>query len=330
MTAQLMTGRPMHRQARPAAGGDALGWLAENRLKLRADLVHCGAVLVRGIDVDGPDRLRAAARALGVRLVPEREQFARRAELGDGVYGPSDWPVDEAMCPHHEQSQRLEVPGVMLFGCVRAGGDGGTMLVADSAHVVQRLPADLVERFERVGWYLLRSYRNDFVGVPWQEAFGTADRAAVRAYCAEQGIAFSVTGGGLRTAQWRPSIVAHPVTGERCWFNAVAFLNGHSLDATVREVLLHAYGPGGLPFDTAFGDGEPIGADVVGTINDAYERTAVPVPWQDGDLLLVDNIRMAHGRQPYRGDRELVVALGDPVRPSGARIGPLEEASKLL
>jgi hypothetical protein len=49
-------------------------------------------------------------------------------------------------------------------------------------------------------------------------------------------------------------------------------------------------------------------------------------PWQNGDLLLVDNVRTAHSREPYEGDREVVVGLGDPVRlatraPQGAPQG---------
>ena len=46
-------------------------------------------------------------------------------------------------------------------------------------------------------------------------------------------------------------------------------------------------------------------------INDVYTAHAVREPWQDGDLMLVDNIRMAHSRDPYTGTREIVVAMGE-------------------
>ncbi|MEU4128965.1 TauD/TfdA family dioxygenase, partial [Streptomyces wuyuanensis] len=36
-------------------------------------------------------------------------------------------------------------------------------------------------------------------------------------------------------------------------------------------------------------------------------------PWQPGDLMLVDNIRTAHSREPYDGPREILVGLADPV-----------------
>ncbi|MEV4920155.1 TauD/TfdA family dioxygenase, partial [Streptomyces tirandamycinicus] len=40
-------------------------------------------------------------------------------------------------------------------------------------------------------------------------------------------------------------------------------------------------------------------------------------PWQPGDLMLVDNIRTAHSREPYEGPREILVGLADPVPLSG-------------
>ena len=69
----------------------------------------------------------------------------------------------------------------------------------------------------------------------------------------------------------------------------------------VREYLEDVYGADGLPFNTCFGDGDPIGEDVVALLNEVYETHTVREPWQAGDVLLVDNIRTAHSREPYTG-----------------------------
>ena len=50
----------------------------------------------------------------------------------------------------------------------------------------------------------------------------------------------------------------------------------------LREYLVDVYGADGLPFNTAFGNGDPIGADVVQVINEVYEAHAVREPWQAG------------------------------------------------
>ena len=109
-------------------------------------------------------------------------------------------------------------------------------------------------------------------------------------------------------------MVRHPVDGRPCWFNQVAFLNEWTLDPDIREYLVESYGPDGLPFTTRFGNGEPIGEDVVNLINNAYTAHTVSEPWQAGDVMVVDNIRTAHGREPYQGDREVVVGMADAIR----------------
>ncbi|HEV8305050.1 MAG TPA: TauD/TfdA family dioxygenase, partial [Gemmatimonadales bacterium] len=113
--------------------------------------------------------------------------------------------------------------------------------------------------------------------------------------------------------QRRSAIVRHPLTAQRCWFNQIAFLNEWTLAAEVREYLVDTYGQDGLPFNTRFGNGDPIGADVVQAINEAYEANTVREGWQAGDLLVVDNVRTAHGREPFEGPREIVVAMADAV-----------------
>jgi alpha-ketoglutarate-dependent taurine dioxygenase len=248
----------------------------------------------------------------------EREAFAARTRYADGVYSASKWPPNQQMCMHHELSYALEVPSLVLFACLTAPKAGGATPVADSPAVLQALPADLVERFERAGWLLIRNY-NDEIGASFAEAFGTDDRGAVERYCRANAITFEwQPDGGLRTWQRRSAVARHPRTGERCWFNQIAFLNEWTIDPEVREYLVDEYGEDGLPFNTRFGNGDPIDADVVQTINGVYEANTVREPWQAGDLLLVDNLRTAHARESFEGPREVVVALADPVRLPGA------------
>ena len=144
---------------------------------------------------------------------------------------------------------------------------------------------------------------------------GTVDRGAVEHYCRANAIAFEwQPDGGLRTWQRRSAVVAHPVTGQRCWFNQIAFLNEWTIASEVREYLVDVYGEEGLPFNTRFGNGDPIGEDVVQLLNEVYEANTAREPWQAGDLLLVDNIRTAHSREPYTGSREVLVGMADAVR----------------
>ncbi|MFD4566278.1 TauD/TfdA family dioxygenase [Streptomyces sp. NPDC058467] len=309
---ELKPGRPP--LLRAEATGSAPSWAAEHRDALRAVVAEHGCVLVRGLGLREAAETGAVFSALATGLMTEKEVFAPRQTYSDGVYSSTKWPPNQPMCMHHELSYTLEFPGLMMFACLTAPTDGGATAVADAPTVLDALPAELTERFEREGWLLTRSY-NDEIGASVAEAFGTEDRAAVESYCHANGITFEwQTDGGLRTRQRRSAVVRHPATGRRCWFNQIAFLNEWTMAPEVREYLVDVYGADGLPFNTRFGNGDPIGEDVVQLLNNVYESHTAREPWQAGDLMLVDNVRTAHSREPFEGPREVLVALADPVR----------------
>src|SRR5215211_4413388 len=292
---------------------DAPRWAAEHRDALRAAVVEHGSLLVRGLRLRDVAEIEAVFRRLGSLMI-EKEAFAARRRYSDGLYSSSKWPPNQPMCMHHELSYVLEFPSLMMFACLVAPNDGGATPVADSPSVLRALPTELIERFERVGWLLVRNY-NDEIGSSIAEAFGTEDRRAVESYCRANAIKFEwQSDGALRTWQRRSAVIRHPRTGQRCWFNQIAFLNEWTIDPEVREYLVDMYGEDGLPFNTRFGNGDPIGADVVRQINEVYEANTVREPWQAGDLMLVDNIRTAHSREAYEGPREVLVGMADPVR----------------
>src|SRR3954470_6615923 len=315
----LASGKPP--MLRVATTGDPASWATEHRNALRAIVAEHGSVLVRGLGLQDAAEVGAVFRRLATGLMTEREAFASRQTYSDGVYSSSKWPQNQPMCMHHELSYTLEFPGLMLFACLAAPTDGGATAVADSPTVLNALPPELVDRFEREGWLLTRSY-NDEIGASYAEAFGTEDRSAIESYCRANAIEFEwQPDGGLRTRQRRDAIVRHPQSGQRCWFNQVAFLNEWTLAEEVRESLVDEYGSDGLPFNTRFGNGDPIGEDVVQVLNAVYEANTAREPWQAGDLMLVDNVRTAHSREPFEGPREILVGLADPVRLSGSSEG---------
>jgi alpha-ketoglutarate-dependent taurine dioxygenase len=309
----LQPGKPPMLRADPT--GDAPRWAGERRDALRALVAEYGSVLVRGLGLrDAAEVAAVFQRLTTTGLMAEREAFAPRQVYSEGVYSSTKWPANQQMCMHHELSYTLEFPSVMLFACLGAATSGGATGVADSPTVLEALPRELVDRFEREGWLLVRNY-NDDIGASYAEAFGTEDRGAVESYCRANAIEFEwQPDGGLRTRQRRSAVVHHPVTGRRCWFNQIAFLSEWTIDPEVREFLVDMYGADGLPFTTRFGNGEPMTPDVVDLLNEVNEAHTRREPWQAGDLMLVDNIRTAHSREPYEGPREVLVGMADAVR----------------
>src|SRR4051794_29729851 len=261
------------------APGDPVAWAATHRDALRAAVTEHGALLVRGLGLSDADTVAEVFARLSTGLMTEREAFAPREPAPGGAYSSTPWPANQQMCMHNELSYALDFPGMLLFACLTAPTTGGATGVADAPSVLEALPPELVERFEREGWLLVRSF-NDEIGASAAEAFGTDDRAAVEEYCRSHAIDVDwQPDGSLRTRQLRSAVVRHPVSGRRCWFNQIAFLNEWTLAPEVREYLVDVYGEDGLPFTTRYGNGEPIGEDVVALLNEVYEAATVREPW---------------------------------------------------
>jgi len=153
------------------------------------------------------------------------------------------------------------------------------------------------------------------LGMSWEEVFQTSDRLELETFCRENEIAFEWTARGrLRTRQVRPAVARHPRTEGRVWFNHVTALHVSTLPPRLRGMLQKLVrDDADLPSNTYYGDGAPIEPEVLDEIRHAYEIEAVPVAWRSGDVLMIDNLLVAHGRLPFDGPRDVVVVLAEPM-----------------
>ncbi|GGM09080.1 MULTISPECIES: TauD/TfdA family dioxygenase [Micromonospora] len=291
----------------------AVEWLTAHRAAIRAELLRSGNLLIRGLPIADTGDFARARNVLMPERTGYREKATPRTDFGEGVFSSTDLPAVQPIRLHNENSYTLDFPGTLMFGCLVAPQTGGATTVGDMRAALRLMPPQLRERFATYGWLLVRNF-SELAGLPWQQSFATEDPAQAQRYCDENVIGTEwLAEGELRTRQRRSAIVTHPVTGEQSWFNHYAFWNRYSLDADVREVLLETYGPDGLPFDTYLGDGSALTREEVDAINQVYDEVTVRETWQAGDLMLVDNIACAHGREAFTGARKIVVAMGDEV-----------------
>jgi alpha-ketoglutarate-dependent taurine dioxygenase len=293
-------------------GVNLVHWLASHRDTVSSHLKQHGGVMFRGFGLRGQDDLTACVDALGIAPMHYIEGATPRKQLGEHVYTSTEFPPEHAIALHNELSYVTTWPMRILFLCLTPAAGGGETPVADMRKVHARIPAEIRALFEQRGWMLSRNYRDGF-GLTWQTAFRTSSPAEVEDYCAKHRMALEWQDGGrLHTTQVRPATATHPVTGETIWFNHVAFWHSSSLPPDVRRNLLNEYGDHGVPYNTFFGDGSPIDDDIVEQIRQAIDAETVAHPWRSGDLLLLDNMLAAHGRNPFRGERRVLVSMGDP------------------
>jgi alpha-ketoglutarate-dependent taurine dioxygenase len=291
--------------------GESREWIRDNKDAIRSVLDEHGVLYLRGLSIGSAADFREIRDVLIDTPAPYQEKATPRSDFGGGVLSSTDFPADQRIAMHNENSYVLTFPGVLIFCCLTSPAEGGATPVADVRRVLEKIPQPLVRRFREVGWGLRRNYV-EHLGLSWQTAFASQSPDAVAEYCRSNQIHEEwLDDARLRTTQRRSATIRHPRTGEETWFNHVAFWSEWSLDPDFRQVLIESFGADGLPFNTYFGDGERIEREHIDAINEAYRAATVRETWQPGDVMIVDNMLAAHGRDPYQGDRRILVAMGN-------------------
>ena len=291
-------------------------WIRTNRPLIESSLLKHGGVLFRGFQVGGVDGFRDVVSAVGGEFEQYMYRSTPRTELGGGVYTSTEYPADEHIPLHNENSYSDAWPRRLFFYCEQPAEQGGATPIADSHRVFDRIPAAVREKFIARKVMYLRNYECG-VDLPWQEVFQTRDRHKVEQFCAQHGIQAEWIGRErLRTRQVCQAVARHPDTGKMVWFNQAHLFHISGLEPNIRDALLEAFSEEDLPRNAYYGDGGPIATDELNAVREAYADEEISVAWEKEDVLLIDNMAAAHGRKPFRGDRKIRVAMTNMVSSS--------------
>lgn len=299
---------------RPVVADFNLGvWLHENRSFIDELLLEYGALLFRGFDIFEPNELEAVVKGVTLKPAVYMEGATPRTRLGGRLFTSTNFPNDQSIAVHNELSYVNTWPMRLIFWCHTPPERGGATPICDVHEVYKILSPRIVEMFERHGgWMLVRNYGSGF-GPSWQTSFHLESVEELEEYCRTNQIQTTWIGKDhLRTVAVRPVIAHHPLRKVPLWFNHVAFWHDSCLNDDLRQLMIDDFGYEDLPYKTLFGDGTPIPAEIIGEIVAAYDKATTFFPYERGDVLLVDNMLVAHGRQPYEGERKIVVSMGDP------------------
>ena len=294
--------------------GRLIDQIAAGSDNIRDRLRESGAVLLRGFDVGGVDGFASAVRALSGEPLAYTERSSPRTRVKGHVYTSTDYPPTEEIFFHNENSYRTSWPMTLFFYCIQPPRERGATPLSDVRQVLKTIDPLTRDEFSRRGWMLVRNYNAEF-GLSWQEVFGTKDRDEVMQYCQANAIdAEWKANGRLRTTSVRKAIYRHPETKDEVWFNHAAFFHLSTLSRDAQLGLQELFAEEDLPSNTYFGDGEPIPDGVMDSIRACYRDAAVRFDYHEGDVLIVDNMLTAHGREPFTPPRQVVVAMTEPIR----------------
>jgi len=296
----------------PAVQGLNLpAWAQNNRELIEGQVRKHGAILFRGFDIDSAERFAEFTQAASGDLLEYRERSSPRHEVSGNVYTSTDYPPEQSIFPHNEHSYCQTLPLKLFFCCVVPATEGGETPIADCRRILTRIPPKIRERFIEKRWMYVRNFGHGF-GLPWETVFQTSDKLAVEAYCRRNDIQFRwKENNQLTTRQVRPPVARHPRTGEMVWFNHATFFHVSTLEPTMRDTLLDTFAEEDLPNNTYYGDGSPIEPSTLDALRESYQQELISFTWQQGDVVLLDNMLTAHSRRPFAGARKVLFAMTD-------------------
>jgi len=314
VTEPLNANNPLPLLIRPGLEGVSLHtWVETHRDLVRSHLHRHGGLLFRGFPPVGPEGLQRLIQAcFKSEPLAYLYRSTPRTQVSGKIYTSTEYPCHESIPLHNECAYAASWPMRIVFYCATPPASGGETPIADSRKAFRRIDPAIRARFREKGVMYVRNYHEKEVDLSWREAFQTEDKAQVEAQCRAAGIQFEWLGAnGLRTRQVCQGVARHPETGEETWFNQAHLFHVSSLKAEVREYLLETHSLENLPRNAYFGDGAEIETAVLDDVRAALDAEATVFPWQKGDVLMLDNMLVAHGRRPYRGERKILVGMAD-------------------
>jgi len=290
---------------------DIVEWARNYRSFVGDKLLKHGALLFRGFTVNSPKEFEQFAEACCPDLFGNYGDLPREDD-SSRIYHSTPYPNAKTILFHNESSHLSRWPLKQFFHCVQPSEIGGETPIVDCREIFQALPPGLADKMLDKGLIYVRNFVPGY-DVRWQDFFNSEDRAEVEVICKRAEMEFEWKGDILLTRQFRSAATKHPVTGEDIFFNQIQLHHVSALDREVREALLSIFKPEDLPRNVCYGDGSPIEDDVIEKITELYWKRAVAFPWQAKDILMLDNMLMAHARNPFTGYRKIVVAMGEMI-----------------
>jgi alpha-ketoglutarate-dependent taurine dioxygenase len=304
-------------------------WVGLHQPRIRKALTDHGAILLRGLyktadfeqvmkTLFGDENLLGSCSG----------RMALRERVSEKVFLSSILPKEGGILPHFEMSYMTTSPHFIAFYCDQAPLFGGSTPVYNGRGMLRSLSQKTMEMCEHEGITYHRTYHQDQSvfnwGNTWQKAFDTEDKNVVESFCRENNFEYSWSpNGDLKTKNHAQGVIHHPVTGEKLFFNyalATCYSGQQGVSPSLQAFssflkpdtirFVTQLGHNDVPYHTTWGkSGNPIELCVQQEIHRAFLENRVSFSWRKGDLLILDNLLTAHGRDPFIGDRKILTSM---------------------
>ena len=286
-------------------------WILENRGHFISKLEKTGAILFSSTSVRDAKEFDQFVSMFNFRVFTYSDSLSNavRIDKTEKVFTANEAPQDIEIHLHHELAQTPAYPRYIFFLCTSASELGGETPVCRSDHLYSKILEEdsrLLKKFEDFGviYNLIMSNEDELEsgqGRSWQKTFGASTKAVAEKKLRGLGYTWKwvdqdellVTTRVFQATKTLPG-------GNKSFFNQVL---AASLGWKNRSYL-------GLP-PVLFGNGDTINEQSIQLISTAAKSLTMLRQWSEGDILMIDNHRVMHGRKPFFGSkpREVLVSL---------------------
>lgn len=284
-------------------------WIRQQRTELSELLQTHGAILFRGFPTPKIDEFDRFVGAFKMENFPYEQSLSNavRVNYTPRVFSANEAPADVTIYLHHEMAQTPIYPGKLFFFCQKPADEGGATPICRSDVLMEQM-FDRCPEFARTCENKGLQYSNVMpsendaasgMGRSWQGTFRAHDRAEAEQRMKGLGYSWEwLSDGCLRATTPVLPAVREVSPGRKVFFNQlIAAFRGwkDSRNDPSKSI--------------TFGDGSPLDRDDVLLVAKMAEALTFDIPWQAGDIALVDNILAMHGRRTFKGTRKVYASL---------------------
>ena len=296
-------------QSPDASIEDAARWVQANKDELLRQATESGTVFFRDFPVVSAEDFDTFLSALSIPNFPYRESLSNAVRFNrtDRVFTANEAPSEVDILYHHEMAQTPVYPGVILFFCEKAADEGGATQLCRSDWLYERLlkqVPEFIKTCEQKGlkYTSVMPEIDDpksGMGRSWGSTLGVDSKEAAEHRFEELGYSIRwLDDGSLRATTPALPAVMEVSPGRRTFFNQLIAAFGGWKDSRndPSDAIRH-------------GDGSKLDAEAVQRAIGISEEISFEVPWQAGDVALIDNTIVMHGRRPFVGTRKVLASL---------------------
>ena len=277
-----------------------------NYKKVKEKVDEIGAVLLRGFSIDTVEKFATISNSFGSNDVNMSCSAGPRINMGHNVFTSNEAPSEKSIPVHHEMAQCKEYPSYVLFYCIFPAEEGGCTPIIKSSKVCEEFKKkfpEITKRIKKEGVRYLREFpettdHNSPLGKSWKDTFNVKTEQELEEVLNKKNIQWKWLDNGTVQTISEPINIFRRYNNEEIIFMAAetSLLN---IQKGPKKKLIH----GNLEhFD------KKTEQAFIYIGNYAYNES-VRIPWQKYDVLVLNNNLVMHARDPFIGERKILVSL---------------------